>query len=388
MKTAYALILFFLSIPWFAGAQLELSGTVYDKQSGNELPFVNIGISGTAVGTQSNENGNFRLQVPGEHADKLITFSSVGYHEFQIPAEEAAKRGNLKISLEAFDYSIDEVVVEDQSYFPYLLLKRAVDNIHKNYIQKPHNYRLWYDSRMTYNDTLHRERQAVLLLYDSRGYSDKDFYEGYVNRNYRFIQSKRNFEVRTARDGYTWADELLSFDIVRTGGNILKNSYKNEFDVKIQKSEFYRGDSVWILSYECRKPGLVTTGFYYPENYSGEIYISKENYAVVKNQSRGEIKHLSRYGRDLYIPEPERKHHPENVSFNFTVEYEKSDGYYRLSEIAYSLEADKSNFWKTSDAHFKVKKVILDDPEIIEQRDYIENQSYSSDFRTNYSNKQ
>ena len=45
---------------------LQIKGKTTDIQ-GNELPFVNVFIEGTSIGTASNENGNFSLDLKQEN---------------------------------------------------------------------------------------------------------------------------------------------------------------------------------------------------------------------------------------------------------------------------------------------------------------------------------
>ena len=61
-----------------AGAQTIVEGIVTDSATGDVLPFVNIAVSGTTVGTISDMNGEFRLTVPAGMGDKELSFSSVG----------------------------------------------------------------------------------------------------------------------------------------------------------------------------------------------------------------------------------------------------------------------------------------------------------------------
>lgn len=46
---------------------LTISGTVRDKETSEALGFVTIYISGTNIGTQSDDNGFYKLIIPQKH---------------------------------------------------------------------------------------------------------------------------------------------------------------------------------------------------------------------------------------------------------------------------------------------------------------------------------
>lgn len=74
--------------------QVTVSGQVTDQQTGQPLPGVNIVVEGTAVGTASDSNGEFSLQV--EDLNQVLVFTYIGYqHLYWISAEScSAGRGN------------------------------------------------------------------------------------------------------------------------------------------------------------------------------------------------------------------------------------------------------------------------------------------------------
>jgi hypothetical protein len=389
MKNMFQLIIFLL-IPYLSFGQIIIGGRVSDAKTGEAIPFVNVGISGSSVGTVSDETGYFKLSIPQSEADSELSFSSIGYEGVQRKVSDFAGNTNLKVTLVPNDYNIEEVVVEDKSYFPYLLLKRAADNIEKNYGQSSYNYRLFYDNVSEKYNSEKRSRRAIVLLYDSEGYKRNGFYESFVNRNYKFLESDRNFTVRFPDEGTTKLDDLLTFDIVRSNGNVLDSHHKSDFEVSISEETILRGDSVWVLEYSCKAPKVVNTGFYYAESYSGKIYIAKKSYAVLKNETQGTVTHISNLGRGLYIPETETKQHISDARYSFSTEYIKAhNNTYRLGDIHYQINASNSasseNSIRSVNAKLKVLDCITQEPEQIEERDYFENISYNHLFWSDFS---
>ncbi|MCB0609837.1 MAG: SusC/RagA family TonB-linked outer membrane protein [Lewinella sp.] len=87
-------------------AQFNLSGTITDE-SGEPLIGVNIFITGTTIGTSSEIDGTFSLQVPGESAN--VVFSYTGFKEQTIAVN--SRTGNLAVVMEEDISNLSEVVV-------------------------------------------------------------------------------------------------------------------------------------------------------------------------------------------------------------------------------------------------------------------------------------
>ena len=92
-------------------AQVEIRGTAISKKHGNAVPYVNIGIRGTNIGTASFETGEFEISIPNEHKNDSLTFSAIGYKTvttaiWQLPTDKQAL-----IKLEDDVVMLSEVVV-------------------------------------------------------------------------------------------------------------------------------------------------------------------------------------------------------------------------------------------------------------------------------------
>ena len=81
-----------------AFSQLTLSGKVLDKSTQQALPYVNIGILQSEVGTLSDADGSFLVQLPAKYKGRYLLFSSVGYSRDSVLVSGSI--ANLKIELE------------------------------------------------------------------------------------------------------------------------------------------------------------------------------------------------------------------------------------------------------------------------------------------------
>lgn len=68
--------------------KLKVSGSVIDKQTRLPIPFANIGFFERNVGTLSDPDGSFELEVPSELKGDTVVFSSIGYSRKKIAVHD------------------------------------------------------------------------------------------------------------------------------------------------------------------------------------------------------------------------------------------------------------------------------------------------------------
>lgn len=87
--------------------QETVRGTVVDAQTGEVLPGVNVVIEGTSIGTTTNAEGQFELDVPD--LQETLIFTYIGYERQEVNIEG---RERLEIQLQSELYDLgDELVV-------------------------------------------------------------------------------------------------------------------------------------------------------------------------------------------------------------------------------------------------------------------------------------
>ncbi len=60
-----------------AFAQIKITGTASDAETGEPLSFITIQIKGTTAGTTSDMDGNYSIEVPNR--DAILVYSYIGY---------------------------------------------------------------------------------------------------------------------------------------------------------------------------------------------------------------------------------------------------------------------------------------------------------------------
>ncbi len=110
MKIIYLLITLIIGSASLQ-AQITIKGQTLNAESGESIPYVNIGITAKAKGTVSDFEGKYRLVA--ETGD-MVTISAIGYKTIDVKAEDL-KRTPL-IQLESKGYELSTIEIEAQRF--------------------------------------------------------------------------------------------------------------------------------------------------------------------------------------------------------------------------------------------------------------------------------
>ena len=107
MKVNYLLttMLWCFSIPILAQS-ITVTGTVTSSEENSSLPGVNIVVKGSTIGTITDIDGKYTIEVPG--SESVLAFSSVGYTAQE---EIVGQRNTINVSLETDMVALEELVV-------------------------------------------------------------------------------------------------------------------------------------------------------------------------------------------------------------------------------------------------------------------------------------
>ncbi len=136
------LIFLFLFVVDYAFTQdgKPISGVVKDAVTGESLPYAQIALTGTTMGSVTNEDGIFRLKIPdtgfpdARYPDAgstdSLNISFLGFRTKRVPVS-SFDTGTLMIFLTPVSLDLREVVIV--ALTPQEVLHRAVDSISVNY---------------------------------------------------------------------------------------------------------------------------------------------------------------------------------------------------------------------------------------------------------------
>nr|WP_299345824.1 carboxypeptidase-like regulatory domain-containing protein [Allomuricauda sp.] len=118
IKKSWFLCLLLWPICSFYG-QKDYKGKIVDSETGKPIPYVNIGIVNKGIGTVSDEEGLFHLELGPEllQSNEVILFSSLGYEPLRIPTPEVEFKYNEYpvLNLTPSIVELNEVVVTNKA---------------------------------------------------------------------------------------------------------------------------------------------------------------------------------------------------------------------------------------------------------------------------------
>jgi CarboxypepD_reg-like domain len=106
----FKLLLPAIFIVQFSSAQSIIRGKILSQSDKRPIAYVNIGIINTAVGTISNEDGSFSLQVPNHYTTDSLLFSAIGFGRKNVLIQSLVTDG-LTIFLQEQITQLNEVTI-------------------------------------------------------------------------------------------------------------------------------------------------------------------------------------------------------------------------------------------------------------------------------------
>lgn len=349
MKTIKIWYILFMLLPLGAMAQTTIKGIVNDASSKEALPFTAVAIKGTSIGTTTDIDGRFVLRVPAEHASGNLQVSCVGYKTDLRPLSSIESGVYVSIMLQTSVSEINEVAVSAKSKFSQTIVRNAISKTANNYIMRPYNYELSYTDEFVHGKTS-RKHSAKLLYYDKTGYKKANPYQNFKNCNYKYLSSTHNYLAQTIGERINNIDDLLKFDIVRQSSFVFDEKRLNDFEIKIEKSLVFNGDSIWVLRYVNNRPNLVTTNDWQATECTGSLMIKKDDFAVLQHSVEIKTAIRNELSQSLAIDTAGKSTQIREVSYRVETNYEKQNGVYVLKRINYSCSADKRNSTLTLEA--------------------------------------
>lgn len=111
MRPTYFTFLFLLGT--LLHAQTQIFGKITDVEFNAPLPYVNIGIPNAGIGTVSDEDGYYLLEIPKSLINKELRFSMVGFtpQNHSIATIDGDSEKLLNIGLSPQTTTLEEVIV-------------------------------------------------------------------------------------------------------------------------------------------------------------------------------------------------------------------------------------------------------------------------------------
>ncbi|WP_025742680.1 carboxypeptidase-like regulatory domain-containing protein [Aquimarina pacifica] len=146
-------------------APITIVAKVLDKESKEPLPFTNVIVEGTSIGTITNEEGFFELTVSEKYKRSKLVFSFIGYQNTSIAIKSFD--GNDKfVYLETESNSLDEVLLIAKNKYKEFI-NQAIATTSQNYAQQATLLETYYRELTKIDNKYTKFADAAINLYYS-----------------------------------------------------------------------------------------------------------------------------------------------------------------------------------------------------------------------------
>lgn len=256
-----------LLIPTLCSAQgLEIGGRVVDAETGKPLPFANLQIEHTRLGTSTNAEGYFSLFVPSEAKKANLLVSYIGYQLYK--TQIALVPSIIRLAQES--RQLNEVVVMPDSSL-LVFLREAYQRIEKNYATEPYQLKGFYREslKLTKGDYYYFG-EAELLAQGS---------------GYQYNRERGSVKVLKSRiSHFASADSIravlyyggpfvaVSNDMIKNRLELLRPDRKN-YHYQLVDIAKNLGKEVWVISFEKKDSTI-----------RGKLFVERDSKAYVRTE--------------------------------------------------------------------------------------------------------
>ena len=244
-----------------------LKGKVIDMKTGEPIPFCNVIIDGTYIGTSTNEEGNFIIKV-GSIPIKLV-FTHLNYENKTLEVTSEAFEALVKLTPNV--NLLNEVVITNQSDKQALeLAQRAYYKIKE---EKAKVYGKAFYRQKSRNAEKYVELAEIIydIEYDHDGINDWEILEGRYALNNEKSVTNKNFTLLTPLMKLTQPN---TNDLIFPLNPQMESFYKINIKNTIKSGE----DLIAVLSFTPKKKLDIPV-------FEGDVYISKTTFDVLKVSS-------------------------------------------------------------------------------------------------------
>ncbi len=267
---------------------IQVRGSIYNKKSGEFLPFANVSLLGKSIGTVTNEEGNFNLKIDYMNMADTLVVSYIGFRNSYIPVKQLSLINN-KIYLEEDLVQLKEVVIRVND--ARAILKESVNKIKDNYYTNPYYITSFYREIVKNKDELESISEAIIKVYKSP-------YLGLFSDQIKLIKSRKN-EYITKDDtislklkGGLYAS--LYLDAIKNPMYFLKEEYFHLYNYHISTITKFDDGSAYVIDFKPES--------YLEENsYEGKIYVNTESLAIVAIDFSITPKAIEKVGNKLVV---------------------------------------------------------------------------------------
>jgi len=244
----------------FAQSNKIFKGQILSQSDSLPVCNAHIYMKNSSIGTISNQDGFFQLNIPEILTNDTMKISCIGFSNYNIHLKIG--NGDMTIFLSSKTALLPEITVTTINAKE--IIKKSISSFEKNYFQKE------IINDIYYRETLKLDTNYVHYLEIAAEIIDKGFDNDYLEReNYRdvFIKGKRmNLEKESTYNGQ---NGLFTIYWLNWAKGLLTKKALREYEFEYEGMTEYDDKPVIIISVKTEN------------DTKSQLYISNDDYAIV-----------------------------------------------------------------------------------------------------------
>jgi hypothetical protein len=251
---------------------ITIKGKVVDSETRNPLVFATVAVMETNVAIVTNIDGEFSLKIGETVTSKNIEVTFLGYKNKIIPISDFKENGAKNIiELESAPIPIKEIVVKPLD--PNEIVRKAIQNIAKNYEDVPNLMTAFYRETIRKNRTYVSIGEAVVQIFKAPYASDTRF-DGakmYKGRKSSDVQ-KMDTVLFKLQGGPT---SVLQLDIAKNTESVLTKEAMEYYNYSISGVIEIDNKPHYVIDF-VQKPSVDIPLF------MGSLFINMDTYGITE----------------------------------------------------------------------------------------------------------
>ena len=273
-KTLFSITWLFLFSPILFGQDaMNIQGVVIDHEENDPIPYANIYLKGTYMGTVSNSDGTFLIKIPENYQNDTLVISSIGYKVLKHPlAEMTFNDEEQTFKLLKSEYILNPVEVPNAD----LILIEALARIPQNYTSEYQILTSFYREVVKKNNAYVDLSQGILNIAKTPYVSENK--KDTKRKDLIGVQKGHRISNYKGRDTLAFKvmsgpNTMMMLDMVKNPGAVLSQSYIENYEYFFEGIVSLNGRRTYVLRFKEIQPADVYL-------YEGKIYIDEKTNAI------------------------------------------------------------------------------------------------------------
>ncbi|MEM6842967.1 MAG: carboxypeptidase-like regulatory domain-containing protein [Bacteroidota bacterium] len=267
-----ALTICFTVISFYLTAQdfISITGKVIDASSKQPLPFCSVYIKGKSIGTVTNSEGRFKLNIPESLREDTLTVTYVGFKNFYQPISNLPEIVTIKLEEAVVD--LEEVAVETKRITANEIFERVLEKIQQEIGYLTSDFKLSGFYREIHSSESRRTGvlECAINIFDD--HLTRDFKEIDIAHFRKIYNRRQNTDqFIESKEGHNHLLLLLNggINLIPIGSQYKRSIWK--LPLEIEKITYFNDRLVYVLA---------------NKSYGRELrlLVDTEDYSVYKNE--------------------------------------------------------------------------------------------------------